>query len=301
MEIPNKNKTKDKLYMKAKSRHSSMMGRCYREHSSGYKYYGAKGVTVCERWHSFENFYADLDKLEGWDEEKFISGEISLDKDYKVRGNKEYSPESCCFVSKEINNKLKPTQQKEIIAMSPKGNIYTFMNQSDFAKEHNLQLSSIHYCLTGKWKHTNQWQFKFKKDYNENSFKDPASLTRILVGLSPEGKLFEFTNATKFSKDNGLLEATVIYACANMKNTHTRGWQFRFKDELEDKPFKDKSELNIVGERNKLVKAIDPEGKVWYTTNRSKFAREHNLNRHEIKKVIDGKKEHTCGWVFSFE
>lgn len=301
MEIPNKNKTKDKLYMKARSRHRSMMDRCYRENSTGYKYYGARGVTVCKRWHKFENFYQDLDKIDGWDEEKFIRGEISLDKDYKIKGNKEYSLEACSFVTLEVNNKLKPSQQKEIIAMSPKGIIYTFMNQSDFAKEHNLQLSSIHYCLTGKWKHTNLWQFRFKSEYKEGDFLNPSSLTRILVGLSPEGKVYEFENATQFAKDNGLIEATVIYACANMKNTHTRGWQFRFKEELEDKPFKDKKDLIMVGERNRKVKAIDPEGNIWYTTNRSKFAREHNLNRHEIKKVLDGKKEHTCGWVFSFE
>ena len=287
--------------MKAKSRHRGMMQRCYNKDNDSYKYYGAKGVYVCDRWHNFENFYKDLDKIDGWDEYLFISSKLSLDKDYKVKGNKEYSLDKCTFVSPEYNNKLKPNQQKEIIAMSPSGELHTIMNKSDFAREHNLQLSGIHNCLIGKWKHTKLWQFSYKNKYRDGLFIKPETFVKVIVGLSPDGKLFEFTNATEFAKDNGLIEATVIYACANMKNTHTRGWQFRFKHELDNKPFKDKSELNIVGERNRKVKAIDPNGKVWYTTNRSKFAREHNLNRFEIKKVLDGKKENTCGWVFTFE
>ena len=39
---------------------SAMRARCsYKPHVS-YKYYGARGVSVCERWDSFENFLADM-------------------------------------------------------------------------------------------------------------------------------------------------------------------------------------------------------------------------------------------------
>ena len=38
-----------------------MISRCYREHNSRYHCYGARGITVCDRWrNSFENFYADM-------------------------------------------------------------------------------------------------------------------------------------------------------------------------------------------------------------------------------------------------
>lgn len=301
MEVPKNNKMKDLVYQKAKSRHHTMMARCYNKKATGYKYYGEQGVTVDNRWHEFENFYYDLDKIPGWDRYEFLQGNLALDKDYTIRGNKQYSKDTCCFVTKEINNKLKPNQQKRIIAMAPDGEITEFMNQSDFSRDNKIQLSGIHSCLTGKWKHTNKWQFRFKNDYIEGCFEDPKKLDKVIVGLSPEGEVFKFTNATQFAKDNNLLEATVIYGCANMKNTHTKGWQFRFDTDLENNPFKDKKELNIVGERNRKVKAIDPQGGTWYTTNRSKFAREHNLDRHNIKKVLDGKKESTCGWVFSSE
>lgn len=54
------------------------------------------GVSVCEDWHCFSKFKEWYDKhyVEGW----------ALDKDILVKGNKVYSPETCCFVPREINN-----------------------------------------------------------------------------------------------------------------------------------------------------------------------------------------------------
>jgi len=40
---------------------TGMKARCYDHSTPAYKYYGAKGVTVCDRWkNSFENFFADM-------------------------------------------------------------------------------------------------------------------------------------------------------------------------------------------------------------------------------------------------
>jgi hypothetical protein len=37
-----------------------MLRRCNCPTEPGYKNYGAKGIRVCTRWHSFENFLADV-------------------------------------------------------------------------------------------------------------------------------------------------------------------------------------------------------------------------------------------------
>jgi hypothetical protein len=40
----------------------NMMARCYSQKHTSYRYYGGRGITVCARWHVFENFFADVGK-----------------------------------------------------------------------------------------------------------------------------------------------------------------------------------------------------------------------------------------------
>ncbi len=55
-----------------------------------------KNATVSAEWHNFQNFAE-------WFENNHIT-DFALDKDILIKGNKQYSPETCCFVPQEINN-----------------------------------------------------------------------------------------------------------------------------------------------------------------------------------------------------
>ena len=37
-----------------------MLRRCEDPTQEGYKWYGQRGISVCESWHSFEAFYKDM-------------------------------------------------------------------------------------------------------------------------------------------------------------------------------------------------------------------------------------------------
>lgn len=39
---------------------TSMISRCYNKSRDNYRYYGGRGIEVCERWHNYENFLADM-------------------------------------------------------------------------------------------------------------------------------------------------------------------------------------------------------------------------------------------------
>jgi len=43
----------------------SMLMRCSNPKTNGYSNYGGRGITVCERWHNFENFLADVGEHPG--------------------------------------------------------------------------------------------------------------------------------------------------------------------------------------------------------------------------------------------
>jgi hypothetical protein len=63
---------------------SQMIQRCENPKNKHYKDYGQRGISVCERWHNFKNFYADMgDKP---------SPKLSLDR-IDVNGN--YEPSNC--------------------------------------------------------------------------------------------------------------------------------------------------------------------------------------------------------------
>lgn len=38
----------------------NMIQRCTNPKNTGYPYYGGRGITVCDRWRSFDNFLADM-------------------------------------------------------------------------------------------------------------------------------------------------------------------------------------------------------------------------------------------------
>ncbi len=56
------------------------------------------GCSMAEVWWDFSNFY-------DWFSDNYIEG-WALDKDLKNSGNKEYSPETCMYIPRQINNLL---------------------------------------------------------------------------------------------------------------------------------------------------------------------------------------------------
>ena len=85
----------------------AMISRCYNINDSRYHNYGAKGITVCERWHSFENFFNDLPYLPGFNDYIKNPSLYQLDKDTLqvdvCDNNKIYSPDTCIFLSIRLN------------------------------------------------------------------------------------------------------------------------------------------------------------------------------------------------------
>ena len=107
----------------------SMIQRCSNKSNISYKYYGERGITVCDRWvKSIDNFIEDMgERPEGQTLDRIDS-----------KGN--YEPSNCKWSTiKEQNN-----NKSSIIMLSFNGET---MNLSDWAKKLNTSPAALHYRI----------------------------------------------------------------------------------------------------------------------------------------------------------
>ena len=64
-----------------------MKERCNNKTCKVYKHYGGRGITVCDRWSEFKNFYADMGACNS----------LSLDR---IDNNGNYEPSNCRWADK---------------------------------------------------------------------------------------------------------------------------------------------------------------------------------------------------------
>lgn len=70
-----------------------MIARCYNEKHIAFHKYGAKGITVCDSWRSFDGFYKDMgDRPE----------HTTLDR---IDNSKGYEPGNCRWATQDIQHK----------------------------------------------------------------------------------------------------------------------------------------------------------------------------------------------------
>lgn len=95
----------------------SMKDRCENPKATPYKYYGAKGVKVCDEWSEYENF-------KSWSLENGYKQGLSIDR-IDVNGN--YCPDNCRWVTRkeQMNN----TTRNRIICFN--GKTQTLMQWSE--------------------------------------------------------------------------------------------------------------------------------------------------------------------------
>lgn len=135
-----------KIVRLAYSKWSSMLRRCYGKDVE-IKFPTYKGCTVSSSWHNFQNFAK-------WFDDNYKNDGISydLDKDIKVKGNKEYGPDTCMLVTRfeNVSESSKRTLAKEYEFLSPTGEVVKIKNLSEFCRKMNLDASKMSMVNSGK-------------------------------------------------------------------------------------------------------------------------------------------------------
>lgn len=80
----------------------NIYGRCYNKNRDNYKYYGGKGVVICDEWLNNPKLFIEWALQNGW------RRGLQIDKDIKSKelgiNPPIYSPECCSIISKNKNN-----------------------------------------------------------------------------------------------------------------------------------------------------------------------------------------------------
>lgn len=69
---------------------SSMKDRCSNVRNKAWRWYGGKGIKVCERWNDFQNFFADMSSA--WQRG------LTLDR---IDSSNDYSPDNCRWATRQ--------------------------------------------------------------------------------------------------------------------------------------------------------------------------------------------------------
>ena len=96
-----------------------MKRRCHNENDPSYRYYGGKGITVCDEWlNDFSKFWewARANGYEGPKEEHYVGRRMYRDvlTIDRIDSDKGYEPSNCRFITFDENRRRR--KKKELSA-----------------------------------------------------------------------------------------------------------------------------------------------------------------------------------------
>lgn len=143
------------MIKKAKRAWYDMINRCYNRKALRYNLYGARGITVCDRWRSgFENFLTDMG---------LPKPGLSLDR---IDNEKGYYPENCRWTTQKQQNRNMRSNRK-ILQYSLDGKLLNRFNTLAEASEktgaYHTSLSHIINGTSGNRTKANGFIWKLEK------------------------------------------------------------------------------------------------------------------------------------------
>lgn len=120
---------------KAYQRWTNMLRRCRAKDNPLYKYYGGRGIEICENWLKFENFYRDMGECP-----KGLTIE-------RIENNGNYEPSNCKWGTyKEQANNRRAPEGELLFEFNGKK-----LNRSQWAKKAGINYTTLLARLNHNW------------------------------------------------------------------------------------------------------------------------------------------------------
>ena len=198
-----------------------------------------------------------------------------------------------------------PMNVRTFIGIDPNGDRYQFTNAKKFCEdnpEYNLYPGSISTCAKGVINHHKGWRFFYLEDYLAMTEIPPLKEKRKIVGISPDGDHFTFTNVSEFIRNHAewKLDLCTIKKCCRGEFNHCKGWQFMF--------YENYKALNgeippVVNHRSETYVGLSPDSKKILLTNAKQFCKdnpEYGFSSNAISDCANGRQKSHKGWKFSY-
>ena len=113
---------------------SGMIQRCCNPNAKNYPRYGGRGITICEEWKEFKNFY-DWSKISGYTDNLTIE---------RLDNNGNYCPEKCTWITKQ--KQMRNTRRNKFIEYG--GKVHCV---SEWAEILGINPEKLFYRLYNGW------------------------------------------------------------------------------------------------------------------------------------------------------
>lgn len=144
-----------------------MRSRCNNVRNPEYKYYGGRGIRVCDEWDSYPNF-EKWAYQNGYDESA-PKGKCTIDR---IDNDGDYEPSNCRWVDMSVQSSNRrhpkfPSRRKPVEQIDEHGNVLNFFNSiQEAAEATGCNQSKITAVCKGRRNHTLgiQWRYANRSD-----------------------------------------------------------------------------------------------------------------------------------------
>jgi hypothetical protein len=148
----------------------NLFPRCLNKNNNNYKYYGGRGIVICERWYNFANFIKDMYKSYKYHIKYFGNGRKNCQLD-RIDNNKGYYKENCRWTTSRINNNNRRNYKR-----MGNAKLITYNNKTlcikDWSKEVNLNFLTFRDRLyRSKWSLEKALFTPVMKGFRGNQYK----------------------------------------------------------------------------------------------------------------------------------
>lgn len=174
--------SKTRLYSIWKNIHS----RCLNKNNPGYQNYGGRGITLCDEWHDYKNFYQ-------WSMSNGYKDDLTIDR---IDVNGSYEPSNCRWTSK----KMQGNNKRNNYYIEYNGETKTLMEWAE--------------CL-----HMNYDKLKYRI-YHNWSIEDAFSQDnrgKKMVRCIETGEMYE--SASEASRHIGVTTSAITNVCRGIRKT----------------------------------------------------------------------------------